>query len=1345
MKYILLFISLLGLVQHSSAQYIRRINTRNGLSNSAVIYMFQDKEHYLWMGTFDGLNKYDGVDVQVFKPNINDRHGLSGNIIRRIIESKDDYLWITTKGGLNKFSRKNNNVEAFFPEFQEDCTIACDSQGNFYILTQTGVLYHYDFEQRKFEQITIPNLDHRGGWIGLRIDASDNFWIITNGAANEYILVRTADKLQLQWAKALIHPCPISHFYADKGTLIFMDHRYDIFTVSQGEKKFIRNIAPAVKEYGNISSIIFDGEDIVIGFWVYGAVKLNKIKGYAMEKIPLNCGVLSLLKDDVQDILWIGTDGYGAYAYAEEEYTFKGVNFDELPIKTRRPVHSIITDDLGDLWLGTKGNGIIRISGYENATEYNRGNVTNLTTKDGLRDNSIFAFEMSKKNNILWIGSASTISYYSYDDRKIHALEHKGRMSLSEVQSIVEMPDNTLWVSSRFTLHKIDIHKEGSVIKAGEIKSYEFNVKNKQIFNHIYAIYPENDSIMWLAIRGNGAIRFNCHTGDYLPVAFDKGVTPTMNDILNIHKDKSNNLWFGSNYGINKLRWLPDNTFTTMNYNERDGLPNNAIRGIVESYEGKLWLSSNMGLILFDTEKQTFRNFNQESGLKVVEFSDNAYYKDKVSSRIFFGGVDGVVWIESEEKKRADYKLPMFFTNLYIQNQQVNINDYNVVKEGRTILQLKHNQNFFNITFSVADFRDGAGNKFFYMLEGFNEVWMNANFRQAQFTNIPPGRYLLKVRYGNNLEEQGQTASMEIEILPPWYLSVYAKSFYLIVIAALSLLGFFYVNRRLTRKRMEISRRLSEKYREEMNENKLRFYTNITHELCTPLTLIHTPSERILNYEGSDAFIKKYAQIIKSNSERLHGLIQEIIDFRRIETGNKVCRIDSCYINDICGEIMEAYADLADENSISFELLIDSAITWNTDRSCINTILNNLVSNAFKYTPISGTINIGVGVENQELTISVYNSGNGIRREDIPLVFRWYSVLDNVSQSSIKGISARNGLGLAICKNMAELLGGTITIESQVGEYARFIVKLPLREVPKTELNQPEFEQIPTIDPKAVVDIYVQDKEDFSAPLPTNNANKPKILVVDDNEEILWVLTEILSDDYIVVTAKDGNQGMEQYVNDMPDLVITDIMMPNQDGISMIKRIKVNPHTTHIPIVIMSAKSAIANKIEGIESGADAYITKPFDTQYLKTIVRQLIEKHKKLKEYYNSSASAFEYLEGRLISKEDNEFIHSVVRIIDENIGNGDFNPEDLADNMGLSLRSLYRKFKEIDVIPPKDFIKKQRIEYAAKLLLSTNLTVQEIMYAVGFTTRSFFHKEFCKRYNLSPKEYREKQSAKT
>jgi len=1327
---------------------IRQISNRDGLSNSAVICLFQDKDRHLWIGTYDGLNKYDGTDIQIYKPDIKNPHSISGNVIRRIIESKNDFLWIMTKGGLNKYSKKKNKIEAYFNEFREDSSIACDNQGNFYILTPTGTLSFYDFDKNEFKEVDVQNLKPTKGWCSLMIDFNNKVWITNNGIIRQYMLKYSENNnIELEWIGNFDHPYRVTHIYYDKGTLLFVDQTGDLYFIESDEKEFIRNIRPAIAEYGNISAILFDGRDIVIGFDTNGVIKLNHKKEYEIEKLPINCGVFSLFKDDTQDILWVGTDGQGLYACAHDGYIFNGINLEELPLKSQRPVRAIFSDPYGDLWLGTKGNGIIRIKGYENTSEYSWQNVQHLSVQNGLSNNAVFTFEMSTKNNVLWIGSSGPeLNYYSFDDKKIHTLKNNDPISFVEVHNIIETSDTILWVSSQFSMLKVKIRKIGNMIETLNVKQYLFDIKDKQLYNKIYSVYQENDSIMWLAMRGNGAIRFNNVNGNYQLTTFNTkdGIAP-MNDILSIHMDKNHTLWFGSSYGISSYKSLIDGNFLYKNYNENDGLLNNTIHGILESDNGLLWLSSNMGIILFDPVNETFQNFNQKSGMKVIEFSDNAYFKDEKTSKLFFGGIDGIVWIVQGESKKNNFVPPISFNKLYILNEEVNMDDFLIKKHGKEYLQFKHNQNFFTLSFSTNDFAKGVDRKFSYMLENFNEVWMNTDSREAQFTNIPPGEYTLKVKYGNESNQESQIASLNIIILPPWYMSLYAKLFYTLLIISLIVFLFRYLTKRYENKKIEMTQQLDRKYKEEMYENKLRFFTNITHEFCTPLTLIHAPSEKLLNYKGSDEFIKKYAHIIKSNTERLNNLVQEIIDFRRMETGNKIVKIENCDINEICDEIMSTFTTLSEENNIKFGLDINDHITWNSDHNCIRTILNNLISNAFKYTPAGGSININIKIENEELVLKVYNTGKGIKEEDIPYIFNRYSVLDNIKENSIKGLSSRNGLGLAISKSMIDLLEGNIQVNSQFGEYAEFIVRFPSLEIEGIEildsLNKEIFKSQSSTHLSLNNEPRHYDKIKSNENISQDSDGRPKILIVDDNEEIRWVLKDILEDDYFIITAKDGNEGFEQLTNNMPELVITDIMMPNQDGISMTKQIKINPYTMHIPIIVISVKSAIDDKIESIESGADAYISKPFDIQFLKTMVRQLIEKHKKLKEYYNSTASSFNYLNGQLLPKEDRDFIHTVVRTIDQNIGDIEFSPEDLAESLSISLRSLYRKFKDLGLLSPKDFIKKQRIEYSAKLLLSTNLTISEIMYSAGFATRSHFYKEFTRRYNQSPTEYREEK----
>ncbi|KAA6334448.1 hypothetical protein EZS27_017224, partial [termite gut metagenome] len=414
------------------------------------------------------------------------------------------------------------------------------------------------------------------------------------------------------------------------------------------------------------------------------------------------------------------------------------------------------------------------------------------------------------------------------------------------------------------------------------------------------------------------------------------------------------------------------------------------------------------------------------------------------------------------------------------------------------------------------------------------------------------------------------------------------------------------------------------------------------------------------------------------------------------------------------------------------------------DYGCFTKILNNLISNAFKYTPPQGYIKLSVSIEDNTLLLKMYNTGKGVRKEDIQVIFNQYTVLDNIKENSIKGLSSRNGLGLAICQSMTELLQGSIDIESEINKFAEFIVKLPYLEIDVNPLESAI--QNDTDSSISILSTKNSNRKSVGKEKvnPPENLYKNRIMVIDDNEELLWMIKEMLSDEYNVLIANDGQRGIEILKESIPELIITDIMMPNLDGISLTKQIKQNKHTMHIPLIILSAKTSINEKIEGVESGADAYIPKPFDSQYLKTVIKQLIENKKRLGEYYNSSASAYNFSKGQLLKKEDKDFLQTIVQIINENIDNVNFAPDDLAENLRISIRNLYKKFKELDQRPPKDFIKSHRILYASKLLLTTDLTIKEIMFNTGFTNRTHFYKESAKQFNQTPKEYREANKLK-
>lgn len=664
-------------IQNISSHNLRQISNRDGLSNSSVTCLFQDEKRFLWIGTYDGLNMYDSQKIYVYKPDINNQNSLSSNVIRKIIET-DNYLWISTKWGLNKLSQKSNAIEEYYNEFGENSYIAKDNQDYLYVFNRPNTLSLYSNLDNKFINFPIykeKELDNVSSFI---VDSQDTIWINHKGIMERYTISgKKTNNPQIVRHPDFTHPHLIKYaFYSDE-KIIMVDSEGNIFYKEKGKLHFIRKLKQLIQESGKIGAIIFDDNDVLIGFETNGLIRLMAEQNYQAEKFNINCGIFSLWKDKQQDIIWIGTDGQGVYAWTKDEYTFTNILLNELPISKKRPIRAVYTDKYNTLWLGTKDNGIIKINHYDTSKEYSNDNVIHLTTQEGLTNNEVFAFAPSNVYPILWIGSNGPgLNYYSFSDNKIHSLANNTNQDISHVHSMCETNDSLLWVGAGNTLLKINIQQQKQGLEAKKIQAFNFDVPHKQKNNQIYSIYPENDSIICIGMRGNGVIRLNSRTENYSFISFDRNGIAPMSDILCIYQDQHEDIWLGTSYGLTKLKISSNGNYDYKNFNENEGLPNNTIHGIIEDKEGHLWLSSNTGIILFDSQKNTFRNFNHRTGLDITEFSDNAYFQDKINNRYFFGGVNGVVWIKKEKKKKKNFVPDIHFTKVRIFNKEYNIHEF---------------------------------------------------------------------------------------------------------------------------------------------------------------------------------------------------------------------------------------------------------------------------------------------------------------------------------------------------------------------------------------------------------------------------------------------------------------------------------------------------------------------------------------------------------------------------------------------------------------------------------------------------------------------------------------------
>ena len=801
----------------------------------------------------------------------------------------------------------------------------------------------------------------------------------------------------------------------------------------------------------------------------------------------------------------------------------------------------------------------------------------------------------------------------------------------------------------------------------------------------------------------------------------------TANDIFAIYKNEKG-YWLGTSSGL--LHFNEDYS----HYHDRaDLFSNNTVHGILEDQQNNLWISTNQGLVRFNPKTNTGQTYDRENGLEVTEFSDGAFYKDSRTETLFFGGTNGFVTVKPNAYIMADYMPQINLKGLSIFGKEYNIHDFLHDKKGKKILQLDYSRNFFCIDFMAIDYINGNNYSYSYKLDEVSSQWIESGTSaSAIFSNLAPGQYTLLVKYKNNMNgKECEPQKLLIQITPPWYLSNWAYILYFILIALFCILAVYRIVHQYRRKQHRMIEKLNREKKEEVYESKLRFFTNITHEFCTPLTLIYGPCEKILANPEIDAYTQKYAKMIQQNTEKLNNLILELLEFRRLETGNKVLSIQQLSVSEKVRSIAESFEELAENKEMNYQLHISPGIEWNTDISCFNKIVSNLISNAFKYTPDKGIITIELKVENQSLIFCISNSGKGIAKENLSKIFDRYKILDSVEMN---GKNSRTGLGLAICKSMITQLNGEISVNSVLYEMTTFTVTLPNLPITERDTTQTTYET--GLLHTATEEPIVLEKTAIEF-----DTGKRTIMVIDDDNSMLWFVSELFADKYNVRSFDNAKDALSSLEQKQPDLIISDVMMPGIDGLSFAQKIKQHKLWSHIPLILLSALHHEDDQVKGIESGAEAYVTKPFNVKYLEKIVYRLIKREADLKEYYSSIFSSFTMEHGNCIHKEDQEFLDKMLEIIEKNIANPDLQVELLSSEMGYSTRQFYRKLKPITEQSPADIIKEYRLTMAERLLIAKNLTIEEIMDQTGFNNRGTFYKLFSKRYGMPPRQYREQQ----
>lgn len=1334
MKAYILLVCLLCYTSTGSAYNLRQINNKDGLSNSSILSLGQDENHLMLFGTCDGLNIFDGKDIQVLRSTPSEQT-IVGNIIEKIITSQPDTYWIKTNSGLNKLNYQKGEV-LLFPEFAGYNYIFSDKMNNLFVYDRTGNLHRFNEQTNQFQPVlihqseSIPFQDI----LDIKFDSENRLWIYVqkdhcycfsfHDENTDQPYIDLIEKRQLN--KRIIRAFP----NGDEECIMDEDDDLYVINSENTEKKYIENIGHLIYLKGGITSIIKYKEDFFISFQTNGVVKLSytpkEKKRYTVTDLQIHCGVLCMMKDKLQDIIWIGSDGQGIYRYTEEEYTLTSYLFSQIYPKIQKPVRAIHRDKYNNLWIGTRGDGITMFPFFPSLEEQP---VHFISGNSPLNENSIYALAPSNRN-LLWIGNDGGLNYYSYEKKQIQKVPVPPNPEpINFIHAICEMNDTTLWAATGGTgVLKITLDPEKDLPSIKSIK--RFLHRDAEFINNYFFSSLQNQDTLLFGNRGFGVFTTPANKDSLLNVYFNEApLEQAANDIFCIEQDKEGNLWFGTSLGV--VEYTKSKEVRT--FKELNEFINSTVHGIQAGDDGNLWLSTNRGIVRYNPDNKTYQLYGQEEGVDVIEYCDAACFNDKPNQTLYFGGINGFVTIRKETPKEQDFMFPIVISHLNVLGENVMLTDFLSQEKNKKRLSLNYRQYSFTLKFSVADYIYSSSILLYYRIKEMDENWTKVANNTLNFNNIHPGEYSLEIKYINQaINRESEVYPILIHITPPWYASILAYIVYgLLVLTSVFLVIYAILRRNRLKKEREL-KELEQAHQKEVYESKLEFFTNVAYEFSTPLTLIFGPCNRIIN-QCPDKNSVRYAKVIQRNAEILNDLTQEIVTFRSIESKERQPYIEPLPIGEIISKDIITFIDQAYSSHILFEKEFDSALTWNSDRFFLRTVVINLLSNAFQHTDENGKIAIQMEIKEQNLMISISYTGE-ITDKEVQIIGDTHHRLESFKDTSDSQF-LRTELGLTISHNMVRLLQGELHVDTN-NQMVYFMIKLPQLE--------PDTHQMKLFDIDPVRPAYLKpgNNPDIKETMQEFNIVRQTLFLIEPNEEMLWFLIDIFHDDFNIIPIQDHNQAMLELKAFQPDLIIYDIAGNTTSGIELTEQLNKNKEYAHIPIILLSGERNMEEQIKGINAGAEMYIFKPFHSDYLKISVNQLLNRKETLKSYFNSPKSAYNLSNAKLVHKEDKKFIEEILNIINANLTNKELSANLIANELNMSIRHLYRKLNEIgETKSIANMIKDCRLQAAKDLLINTKYSIDEIAYKSGFQARSSFFRCFTEKFHITPKEFRKQQ----
>ena len=1289
----------------------RYLNNENGLSQNSVLSIAQDSTGYLWVATRSGLNRYDGNSFKYYNKQFDAFDTKEGNekILGKVFVNRQDELWIISAGGKLEKYQKEQDTFVSIKALDSVVNLFQDSHSNMYFSKYNGALVSINFKTK--DTTKVFQLPHKGFIQNMIQVHEDSLYLSPSNKLYSYH-VKTHEYKELV------------NNYSTKNYTFVQSKKGDVWLGTLGDGLYYKtstsnSFLPATEINNKLPSDLYILSLYVDKYerlWVCTlkeGIFLLDLRLNTIEKLKFQKGNLYALSDneildiyeDSNGVIWLGTNVSGLAYYDEYLSKFNVLTSNQTPEGIHlETVLAVATDYNENIFIGTT-NGLTIFNTTTKAFKQ-------ITDKNTLLPNNAVS-ALLYLDGKLWIGNSrlnGVLGGLSILDASGKIIKQPVTFNNNEkvqfINRIFLDSKNQIWISTGYGLAKLDT-------KNWNAEALPYKNKNAPLITSkiVRCIIEDEKENLWVATPYNEVYMVDLNANK------TQLITNTFQNIKCIQFDPENKdvLWIGTNG--NGLFRYNIKTKNSENFSLENGFPDNVIYGILPDENNNLWLSSNRGIIKFSyTDVDTFKveNFGTNDGLQGLEFNTNAYFKDK-NGVLYFGGLKGINWFKPEHLTKNPYLPKTIISTISVLDTEID-----AAQES----SFDSNKNTISFRFQSLNFSKPNGNTFKYRLLNHHDTWHNAGTNnEVRYVNLPPNTYTFQVISGNyDGVWNPEPASYTFTILKPWYATNLAKISYVLLFILIAVLLYRYL-----KWRWQVKNQLQLEHQETQRLKKLdafktKLYTNISHEFRTPLTLISGPIENQLAKPNLSKQDQDELSLIKRSAIRLLNLVNQMLDLSKLESGNLKLAVLKDNLPLLLKQLVKSFEFKAAKKHIVFTNTITPIKEAWFDREVIEKIVTNLLSNAVKYTPEYGKIHFESKVQEGQVIISVVNTGNTLTDQDLTKLFkRYYQTSKNND-----GV----GIGLSLVKELTLLCHGNIVAHT-FNDEIQFTVTLPIA---RAFFNANEISEEISTNKK---ELDLRDEPEKRNLNNTTTNNKPLMLIVEDDEDIQLFVKSIFKNSYKVKQAYNGEVGVKSALKYIPDIIISDVMMPKVDGIALCNTLKFDERTSHIPIILLTAKSGHENEMQGLKTGADDYITKPFNTKRLQLKVDKLIENRRQLQKYFSKTLSINPEL---AITSTEADFLKRLQAVLNKHITNSEFNSEAFSKHMQISRAQLHRKLKAITNMTTSEFIRSQRLKLAKELLQKSDATISEIAYQVGFNTPSYFIKCFKEIYHCTPNEFQSK-----